>query len=296
MSGLASAPALRREASRRLRDQAFLVLLAAATLLGLGLLAGILATVVWQGSGVISLEFLTAAPRDGGGAGGVLPQIIGTLILAGTAALVATPLSLGVALVRTEAYAGRRAGEALGGLLFLLNGAPSILFGVFGYVLLVKACGLGLSWLAGGLILALMIVPTVTVAVVEAIRRVPGERRESARALGLTRSHEVRAVVLPAAARGLVTGLLLGLARAAGETAPILFTAAVFAGVDWPEGIRNSPVVALPYHIMNLALDASSPARLAHARGAALVLVGLALLLSAAAFLSRRAAHEEGRG
>jgi phosphate transport system permease protein len=117
----------------------------------------------------------------------------------------------------------------------------------------VKFLGWGKSWLAGGLLLGLMILPTVTVSLVERIKVLPARYVEAAAGLGLTRSQIVRSVILPQTVGGLVTGLLLGLARAAGETAPILFAATVFAGATVPTGVRDSPVLSLPYHIFVLA-------------------------------------------
>ena len=122
-------------------------------------------------------------------------------------------------------------------------------------IVFVGVLGWGKSWLSGGILLGMMILPTVTVALIERIESLPGKYLEAAAGLGLSRSQIVWSVVLPQSATGLITGSLLGLARAAGETAPIMFTAAVFAGASLPQGIRESPVLSLPYHIFVLAQD-----------------------------------------
>ena len=177
----------------------------------------------------------------------------------------------------------------------MLNGVPSILFGILGLIVFVKFLGWGKSWLSGGLLLGLMILPTVTVSLIERIKALPPAYVEAAVGLGLSRSQVVWSIVLPQSVGGLVTGLLLGLARAAGETAPIMFTATVFAGVTLPAGVRESPVLSLPYHIFILAQDSFDPAAAARVWGAAAVLLGVVFLLSAAALPVRLRVHEEAR-
>ncbi|MDB5296277.1 MAG: transporter permease, partial [Phycisphaerales bacterium] len=184
----------------------------------------------------------------------------------------------------------------LGLLLYTLNGVPSILFGLLGLIVFVKGLGWGKSWLVGGVLLGIMILPTVTVALVERIKGVPGRYVEAAAGLGMTRSQIVRSVILPQSAGGLATGLLLGLARAAGETAPIMFTATIFAGATVPRGVVESPVLSLPYHIFILAQDSFDPAVPGKVWGSATVLLGLVFLLSLAALPVRLRAHEEARG
>ena len=177
----------------------------------------------------------------------------------------------------------------------MLNGVPSILFGILGLIVFVKFLGWGKSWLSGGLLLGLMILPTVTVSLIERIKVLPPKYVEAAAGLGLSRSQVVRSVVLPQCAGGLITGLLLGLARAAGETAPIMFTATVFDGVKLPAGVRQSPVLSLPYHIFNLAQDSFDPEVGAKVWGTAAVLLALVFLLGAAALPVRVRVHEEAR-
>jgi phosphate transport system permease protein len=213
------------------------------------------------------------------------------------AALVVTvPLAVGLALLHGVYLRGREgARRRLGLVLHLLNGVPSILFGIFGFIVFVHGLGVGKSWLTGGVLLGLMILPTVAVALQQRIDGLPAGYLEAAAGLGLSRSQIVWSVVLPQCASGLVTGALLGLARAAGETAPILFTATVFSGPGVPHGVRESPVLSLPYHIFVLAQDSFAPAVAPRVWATALVLLALVLCLSLAALPLRLRLHEEAR-
>ncbi len=204
-------------------------------------------------------------------------------------------MATGVALVHGVYLLSDRARARLWLLLATLNGVPSILFGLFGLLVFVKFLGWGKSWLAGGILLGVMILPTVTMALIERIASLPAKYVEAAAGLGLRPSQIVWSVILPQSANGLVTGSLLGLARAAGETAPIMFTATIFAGATFPHGIAESPVLTLPYHLFVLAQDSFDPAAGARAWGAALVLLGLVLALSLAALPARLRIHEEAR-
>src|SRR5690606_20832857 len=170
---------------------------------------------------------------------------------------------------------------------------PSILFGILGLIVFVKFLGWGKSWLSGGILLGMMVLPTVTGALVERIKVLPRKYIESAVGLGLKPSQVVRSVVLPQTVGGLITGLLLGLARAAGETAPIMFTATIFAGATLPGGVVESPVLSLPYHIFVLSQDSYDPGVAGKVWGTATVLLALVLVLSAIAIPMRLRVHEE---
>jgi phosphate transport system permease protein len=214
--------------------------------------------------------------------------VAGTALLVGVAGVLAAPVGLGLGLVMSE-YARPAVGRWLRTLTLTLGGVPSILLGLWGYWLFTTGLGWGKSWLAGSIVLAVVALPPVVVAVAAAVAALPNGRREAAQALGLRRAQLLRSVLLPQALPGLVTGLLLGLARAAGETAPLLFTATVFNGAPvLPAGVRRSPVAALPTHIFVLAQDAADPGALRAAWGAALALVVLAGLLVAGAVPARR--------
>jgi phosphate transport system permease protein len=259
------------------------------------LLAGIAGAILWRGFPVLRPGFLTAVSSAAGASGGVRDEIVGTLILIATALLVSAPLATGVALVHSVYLRSLQARRRLLVALYTANALPSILFGIAGMVVFSRFFAWGKSWLAGGLLLGLMILPTLSVALIERLRSLPRKYREAAAALGLSRAQTVWSVLLPQCAGGLLSGALLGLARAAGETAPILFAAAVFSGAGFPTGLRDSPVAALPYHIFVLAQDSFDPAVESHLWGAACVLVGLVLGLSLLALPARLRAHEEAQ-
>ncbi len=262
-------------------------------LLCCGVLLGIIGFIAARGWSALSWEFFTEQIALVGAAGGIFYHIVGTLILLTTALLVCTPPALAVAIVhsvylRDSPHRGR-----LTVLLYVLNGVPSILFGIVGMVVFVQVLGWGKSWLSGGILLGLMILPTVTVTLIERIASLPGRYLEAATGLGLRQSQIIRSVILPQSLSGLVTGLMLGLARAAGETAPIMFTATIFAGATIPNGIKDNPVLSLPYHIFILAQDSFDPAVKTKLWGAALVLLMLVLGLSLIALPARLKIHEE---
>jgi len=279
---------------RRTADKLFTCLAVGAALLAALPLVLIVSAIVWRGLPAVDWRFLTGQVMQVGAAGGVFYNLIGTLILVLTALLVSAPLAVGAALtLGVYLKPGGRAQRWFGLLVYTLNGVPSILFGLFGLIVFVKFFGWGKSWLAGGILLGLMILPTVTVALWERIQSLPRRYIEAAAGLGLTPTQIVWSVILPQSVNGLVTGSLLGLARAAGETAPIMFTATIFAGATWPTGIKESPVLSLPYHIFILAQDSFDPAAGAKIWGAALVLLALVFLLSLLALPARLKIHEE---
>jgi len=212
-----------------------------------------------------------------------------------TALTVSTLLSVALALTKTIYVGSPRLQRCIALGLYTINGLPSIVFGIVGMAFFMGVLGLGKSWLSGGILLGLMILPTMSVALIERIESLPRQYTEAAASLGLNRSQIVWSVVLPQSASGLLSGSLLGLARAAGETAPIMFTAAVFSGATLPQGIRESPVVALPYHIFVLAQDSFQPGAEARLWGATFVLLALVLILSLVALPVRLAVHEEAK-
>ena len=280
---------------RRGLDRAFHVLVGACGLLSGSLLIGTVAAILWKGASVLDWSFVSRVTAGGGGAGGVRYEIFGTLILVAAALAVSAPLATGLALAQAVYVESARLRRWLLVGLYTANAVPSVLFGVAGLIVFSRWLGWGKSWLAGGVLLGLMILPTVSVALIERLRSLPPKYREAATGLGLSRSQVVWSVLLPQSLGGLISGLLLGLARAAGETAPILFAAAVFSGAGLPTGIRDSPVVALPYHIFVLAQDSLDPAVQDHLWGAACVLLALVLLFSLLALPARLRIREEAR-
>lgn len=279
LKGIAPRRAARDWASRAAMLGAMTITLAIALSIG--------GVVIARGSAALDPRFWITASAGAAG-GGIRDQLVGTILLGATAGGFAAPVGLALGLVMAE-YSGPRLSRWLRTLTVTLGGVPSILLGLGGYWLFSSRLDLGKSWLAGSAVLATVAVPPVAIAVAAAIASVAPARQEAALALGLRREQVVRSVLIPRAVPGLVTGLLLGLARAAGETAPLLFTATVFSGAPrFPTGVRESPVVALPTHIFVLAQDAIDPAALRSAWGAALALVMVAGVLVLAAMPIRR--------
>lgn len=280
---------------RSILDSALFVLTATCVLVACGTLALLLTAVLGRGLPMVNWGFLTEQVRLVGAAGGIFYNLVGTLILITTAAAICMPLAVALALNHSVYMRAGKARRTLGLVLYTLNGVPSILFGIVGLIVFVRFLDWGKSWLSGGILLGIMILPTVAVALIEQISVVPFRYLEAAAGMGLSRSQIVRAVILPQSAGGLLTGLLLGLSRAAGETAPIMFTATIFAGVTVPSGVRESPVLSLPYHIFILAQDSFDPAVTAKLWGTASVLLMLVFALSAVALLVRLWVHEEAK-
>ncbi|UGY91620.1 phosphate ABC transporter permease subunit PstC [Streptomyces gobiensis] len=269
-------------------DRLTAVLRLAALLLPSALLVGILALLVGRGSTAFDPSFWTT-PQSGTAGGGVRDQILGTVLFVVTTGAVSLPLGFGAGIL-IGVYASARAARLLQTLTVVVGGAPTILLGLAGFVILSSAMGWGKSWLAGVVVLVPVVVPVVALATSARVKGMPAELTESAMALGLSRPQYIRSVVVPYTWPATVTGLLLGLARAAGETAPLLFTATVFFGADpLPGGIVDSPVQALPTHIFTLSQDSGDPHAVAQAWSSALVLVLItAVLLSAAVWLRNR--------
>jgi phosphate transport system permease protein len=221
------------------------------TLCGLVVIAPIvmvIAVLIIRGAPAISIEFLTQMPRAGMKEGGIFPAIIGTVILVAGAVAVAVPLGVTCAIYITE-YARDNLFTRLVRLSIVnLAGVPSVVFGLFGLGLFVIFLKFGSSILSGSLTLAFLILPLIITSSEEAIKAVPMAYREAALALGATRLRMVVTVVLPNALSGILTGSILGLSRAAGETAPILFTVAAFFLPRLPHSIFDQ-VMALPYHL-----------------------------------------------
>lgn len=280
---------------RRWFGRAFLAATGLSALVVLGVLAVALFEIVGRGLPALDFAFLLGPSAGSGNEGGVLYEILGTLILIGTALAASLPPAVGLALAATIYLPRPGLRRGVLSALYAANAIPSVLIGIGGFLVFVHGLGWGKSWLGGGLLLGLMILPGVAVALIERIEALPRRYLDAAYGLGLTRGQVARSVVLRQSLGGLFSGALLGLARAAGETAPILFAAAVFSGAGIPQGVKESPVLALPYHIFVLAQDSFSPAGERHLWGAALVLLALVTSLSLIALPARLRAHEESR-
>ena len=250
-------------------------------------LGGIIFFIAARGLGAISWEFLTQAPRDSMTAGGVAPAIVGTFYLTLGAILFALPLGVACAVYLTE-YSPK--GWIVNVLRISINnlaGVPSVVFGLFGLTVFVKYFGFGVSILSGSLTLGILALPLIISASQEAMTAVPQSIREASLALGATQWETIRRVVLPAALPGILTGVILSVGRVAGETAPILFTAAAFYLKGYPDSVF-SEVMALPYHIYALMTEGSHPeeqTRIAYA--SSLLLLGLVLSVSMVAIYIR---------
>ena len=277
----------RRTKERYLMQITAFSMLGVASLVGLFTLAILLYYVISQGARVINWEFLTAFPRKGMTEGGIFPALVGSFYLTFGAVATALPLALGAAIWLTEYAHGGWWVRLIRVGVNTLAGVPSIVFGLLGLAFFVKFLGFGVSILSGSLTLALLILPVLIRAAEEAIRSVPLNFREGALALGATRWHAVRTVVLPAAVPGILTGMVLGLSRAVGETAPIMFTAAAFYTSRLPSS-PLSKVMALPYHVFVMATESPNYWRTKHLQyGTVLVLLGLVFTLNLGAIILR---------
>lgn len=234
----------------------------------------ILGDLVVAGLGELDWEFLGAAPRDAGRAGGILPILVSTGLILVVTLAAALPLALPTAVLLSEW--GRRMprfGSTVRFSLDLLSGIPSIVFGLFGMVFFGRVCGMGDSILAGGLTLACMILPLLVRFTEEGLRAVDDRQRRAAAALGLSRSTTVRRVLLPAAWPAIAAGLVLGVGRALAETAALLFTSGY---VDRMPGSLLDSGRALSVHIFDLAFNVPG----AGDRAAATALILIAALLA----------------
>ncbi|MBC8252866.1 MAG: phosphate ABC transporter permease PstA [Ardenticatenia bacterium] len=246
----------------------------------------VVGTIVVRGASAISWEFLTAMPRDGMKAGGILPAIVGTVLLTLGTALAAIPVGVGGAIYLAEYARDTTLTRAIRLAIVNLAGIPSVVYGLFGLGLFVLFLQFGPSILAGSLTLAIMTLPVIISTAEEALRAVPTEFRTVSASLGGSRWQGIRCVVLPQALPGIITGIILGLLRAAGETAPILFTVSAF----YLPRLPHSPfdrTMALPYHLYVISTQVPGmPLDIQY--GVALVLLAVVLSMNVLATIIRR--------
>ena len=241
-----------------------------------------------RGFRVISWEFLTEVPKEAMTAGGVAPAIVGTLYLVMGAIVFALPLGIACAIYLTEYSPKSFAVNIIRMSINNLAGVPSVVFGLFGFGIFVKFFGFGVSALSGCLTLGILVLPQIISASQEALLAVPQSYREASLAVGATHWQTIKNIVLPAASPGILTGVILSIGRVAGETAPILFTAATFYTRGFPKSIF-SEVMALPYHIYALMTEGTHPEEQTQiAYGCALILLVLVLGISAVAIIIRQ--------
>ena len=249
-----------------------------------------------KGVGALSLEFLTQPPRMGMTEGGIFPAIMGTFMVSIITVIFAVPLGMFAAIYLNEYAQPGKITRLIRLAIRNLSGVPSIVYGLFGVVLFVQMFRFGTSVLSAGLTLGLLTLPWTITACEEALKTVPKSYREGALALGATKWHAIRTNVLPYAISGMMTGVILGLSRAAGETAPILFTGAAFFLPHLPKSLFDQ-FMALPYHLYILATQHHAIEKVRPiAYGTALVLLGLILLLNLSAIWVRYRYRQKMRG
>ena len=245
-----------------------------------------------NGFKVLDISFLTRFPREGMTKGGIFPAIVGTFLLSIGAMIFAIPMGVMGAIYLTEYAASNIIIRIIRLGINNLAGTPSIVFGLFGFAVFVKLFGFGISILSGALILGILILPLIIRSAEEAILYVPQEIKESSYALGATKWQTIKGVVLPYALPGILTGAILGIGRAAGETAPIIFTAATFYTRHLPHSIFDE-VMVLPYHIYALMTEGTAPEyQVPIAYGTALVLILLVLSINLIAIIIRYKARK----
>ncbi len=248
-------------------------LLLLAVLVPMGLM---LWSLLEQGAGLISVDFLLNDPRQAGRAGGIAALLVSTAWILAVCLLVAVPVGLGCALYLSEQVpAGTRRAQWLGGVLDMLAAVPSIVYGLFGYQFFAISLGLGFSILSGGLALALMVLPLMIRSAEQALRAVPLSYRQAGESLAISRWGWVRRILIPQAAPGIAVGIILSIGRALAETAVLLFTAGYV--LRQPDSLFDSGR-ALSVHIYDLAMNV--PGGMPRAAATGLVLVAMLIILN----------------
>ena len=250
-------------------------------LLIVAILAGIVGYVVIKGISSINMEFIFQPPSRAGRTGGISTTIVGTLYLTLVSLLIAVPIGVGSSIYLEEyAHSRSKFARLVNLTAETLAGIPSIVFGLFGFVFFVIYLGLGWSILSGGLTLAIMILPTITRTAQEAILSVSREYRENSLALGASQWQTIRKVVLPSALPGIVTGIILSIGRAVGETAAIILTAGSSLGMPITP---LDPARTMSVHLYIMAMEGISMER---AFGTAFLIVVLIIIINFLANLS----------
>ncbi len=281
---------------KRWTERLGFLMLYLAGILVLFFLGVILFDIFIKGVGVLSWRFLSQPPRMGMTEGGIFPAIMGTFMVSIITVIFAVPLGMFAAIYLNEYAQPGKITRLIRLAIRNLSGVPSIVYGLFGVVLFVQMFRFGTSVLSAGLTLGLLTLPWTITACEEALKTVPKSYREGALALGATKWHAIRTNVLPYAIPGMMTGVILGLSRAAGETAPILFTGAAFFLPHLPKSLFDQ-FMALPYHLYILATQHHAIEKVRPiAYGTALVLLGLILLLNLSAIWVRYRYRQKMRG
>lgn len=264
----------------------FITLMALATVLPI---VGTIIYILVQGGSAISWEFITDFPHDGMRAGGILPAIIGTMYLTIGTAIFSVPLGIAAAIYLSEYAKDNKWTRLIRLAIINLAGIPSVVYGLFGLGLFVLFLQFGTSILAASLTLSIMTLPVIISTAEEALRSVPQAFRTVSISLGATRWQTIRKIVLKEALPGILTGVILGLERAAGETAPILFTGAAFFLPRLPQSPFDA-TMALPYHLFVISTQVPEmPIQIQY--GTALVLLVFVLTMNLIATVIRSRAR-----
>jgi phosphate transport system permease protein len=245
----------------------------------------IVLVIIQKGSPAINWQFLTDIPRHGMRAGGIFPAIIGTIYLVTGAIIFALPIGLLAAIYLSEYSKDNLLTRMIKLAIVNLAGVPSVVYGLFGLALFVVFLKFGASILSGSLTLGIMILPIIITTSREALESVPSSFREVSLSLGASKWQTIRHIVLPNAIPGILTGTILGLGRAAGETAPILFTVAAFYLPRLPESVFDQ-AMALPYHLYVISTQVPNVDEKTR-YGTALVLLALVLFMNLVAIIIR---------
>jgi phosphate transport system permease protein len=245
----------------------------------------IVVIIIKKGIGAISWQFLTDVPRQGMRAGGIFPAIVGTFYLVVGAIIFALPVGLLSAIYLSEYAKDNYLTRIIKLAIVNLAGVPSVVYGLFGVAIFVVFFNFGTSILSGSLTLGIMILPVIITASREAMESVPNSFREASLSLGASKWQTIRHIVLPNAIPGILTGTILGLGRAAGETAPILFTVAAFYLPQLPKSIFDQ-AMALPYHLYVISTQVPNVDEKIR-YGTALVLLFLVLFMNLIAIIIR---------
>lgn len=255
--------------------------------LTVGALLLLLFWIISNGAHMLSWTFLTDVPRKNMTEGGIWPAIVGTFYVASLTILISVPVGIGAAIYLNEYAKQGPIVRVIRMSIRNLAGVPSIVYGLFGLAIFASTLKLGTGLITAAITLSIMVLPWVITASEEALKAVPSSFREGGLALGATKWQTIRQLVLPSAIPGMATGSILGLARAAGETAPIILTGAAYFLPVLPSSVMDS-FMALPYHLYILATQhAQSAVVRPIAYGTALVLILLVVLLNLTAILLR---------
>lgn len=273
--------------TKKKTEQLWFAIAGVFAFLTVAVLIFLLGSIISRGYSVISWEFITQPPRRNMTEGGIWPALVGTIYVSSLTIFISVPIGIGAAIYLNE-YAKQ------GALIRMIRmsirnlaGVPSIVYGLFGLGIFASFLRIGVGLITAAITLALMVLPWVITASEEALKAVPTSFREGGLAIGATKWQTIRKLVLPSALPGMLTGSILGLARAAGETAPIILTGAAYFSRNLPSSLNDS-FMALPYHLYILATQhAQASVVRPIAYGTALVLIVLVILLNMSAILIR---------